>query len=262
MSNTKLNFKLILLLLFACHFNYVNSNPNNTSLKYIDSAEKYYEQDQFGKAALQYEKILSDGKESWMLYFNLGNAYFKDGKTGLAILNYEKAKKLNPNQQDIINNLSIAENKIIDKIKMREISLEKEIKSFFVYRFSTSGWAWCTIVFLGISLSLLFIYFTSSKSGIRRVCFWSSSLMFFLFTISFLLGYIELNDKNSAQRGVIISSEVKVYNKPKNEESSRKSLVLHEGTKVKILDKDNDFVNIQLLNGNEGWILSKDLGIY
>lgn len=262
MNNTKLNIKIFSLLFFTCCFAYANSIPANATSKYIDSAEKFYEQDLYAKAAMQYEKILAEGKESWLLYFNLGNAYYKDGKTGLAILNYEKAKKLNPNQPDVINNLSIAENKVIDKVKMKEISLEKEIKSFFVYRFSTTGWAWCTIIFLGISLGLLFIYFTVSKPGIRRLCFWSGSLMFFLFSISFLLGYIELNDKNSSQRGVIISSEVKVYNKPKVEESSRKSLVLHEGTKVKILDRDNDLINIQLLNGNEGWILTKDLGIY
>ena len=235
-----------------------NLAGNNIS----DSATLYYSRDEFKKAAACYEKILKEGKESWILYYNLGNAYYKDGSLGLAILNYEKAKKLNPHEPDILNNLSIAENKVIDKVKMREISLEKEIKEFFIYRLSTSGWAWCSIFSLTLTLSLIFVFLSTSIGSLKKISFWSGILALLTFILSLFFGYTELGEKTSSKRGVIIRNETKVYSKPQLDESARKNLILHEGTKVKVLSTENSWINIQLLNGNEGWISTNDLGIY
>jgi tetratricopeptide (TPR) repeat protein len=232
------------------------------SAELSDSATFYYTKAEYKKAARCYEKIISSGKESWMLYYNLGNCYYEDGRIGLAILNYEKAKKINPTQEDLLNNLSIAENKITDKIKTREISIEKEIKNFFIYRFSTTGWAWCSIITFGIALTLFFVFYIGRNSITNRISFWSGIITIVIFGVSLLFGYAELNEKSSAQSGIIISSETKVYNKPKLEASSQKNLVLHEGTRFKILEIEDEWINIQLINGNEGWILTKDTGIY
>ena len=232
------------------------------SLNPEDSAAIYYSKDEFKKAATLYEKIVSEGKDSWILYYNLGNSYYKDGKLGLAILNYEKANKINPGSSDVINNLSIAEGKIIDKVNMREVSLEKEIKKFFIYRFSTTEWAWISIAACVIAAFLFFIYLFSQKQNIKKLSFWSGATIFLIFIISLLFGYSEMNEKKELRRGIVISQESKVYNTPKLEESSKKNLILHEGTKAKILNTEGDWLNIQLINGNEGWVSKKDIGIY
>jgi uncharacterized protein YgiM (DUF1202 family) len=35
--------------------------------------------------------------------------------------------------------------------------------------------------------------------------------------------------------------------------------VLHDGTKVNVLDTNNGWIKIQLANGNEGWIQQSDI---
>ena len=227
-----------------------------------DSAAFYYEHDDYKKSIDCYEKILKEGKESWKLFYNLGNAYYKDGKIGMAILNYEKAKKLNPTEQDILNNLSIVEDKIIDKIKMKEISLEKEIKNMVVYKFSTTGWAWISILTLAFCLILLFSYLISKNSNLKRISFWGSAIIFILFVFSIVFGYAELNDKNSMKMGIVTGKEINLYTKPKADETSKKNLVLHEGTRVRILERNSDWLNIQLSNGNEGWVQENSVGLY
>ena len=44
-------------------------------------------------------------------------------------------------------------------------------------------------------------------------------------------------------------------------ESSTDLFILHEGTKVKILDEVGDWRNISLADGRQGWMLSSDMEI-
>ena len=53
-------------------------------------------------------KVIGRGYESWELYYNLGNAFYKNRQIGPAILNYEKARKLAPNNEDVLFNLELA----------------------------------------------------------------------------------------------------------------------------------------------------------
>ena len=60
----------------------------------FNRGNEFYKNNEFGKAAEEYDKILDLGVVNGQVYFNLGNAYFKKGKVGKAVLYYEKALKL------------------------------------------------------------------------------------------------------------------------------------------------------------------------
>lgn len=60
----------------------------NTDL--ANQAETFYREGKYREAADAYNKILSNGKESAKLYYNLGNCYYKLGENTKAILNYER----------------------------------------------------------------------------------------------------------------------------------------------------------------------------
>ncbi len=246
---------LLFLLAAICSFSSFASGL-------ADSAMKYYEKNQFEKAASCYEKILSEGKESWILHYNLANAYFKNNQVGKAILHYEAAKKINPTSEDVLNNLRIAETKVVDKIEHREVYLENEIRDFFIYRLSTTGWAWLSISSFVVTLMLFFLYYISQRSASKRLFFWSGLILGIMFILSFIFGIMALNQKQSKVNGVIISSQINIYNSPRADDDNRKNYSLNEGTRVKILDVDDEWANIQLANGNEGWIKSSQVGVY
>ncbi len=111
-----------------------------------DSAQKAYEKQQYKTAIVHYERILASGQSSANLYFNIGNAYYKDNQLGKAIYYYELARKLSPGDEDIKTNLKIANSKTIDKIDAKENFLAGAIKSGIYSMFSTSGWAWLSIL--------------------------------------------------------------------------------------------------------------------
>ncbi|HVN85392.1 MAG TPA: BatD family protein [Candidatus Binatia bacterium] len=71
-------------------------------------ANGLYSEEHYADAAKEYERILSGGRDSANLYFNLGNAHFKAGDVGRAILNYERARRLIPRDPDVHANLEYA----------------------------------------------------------------------------------------------------------------------------------------------------------
>ena len=63
-----------------------------------------------------YQSILNSGFESAELYYNLGNAFYKLNNIPESNFFYEKAKSISPSDEDILMNLSFAQNLRIDKI--------------------------------------------------------------------------------------------------------------------------------------------------
>lgn len=223
-------------------------------------AEKLYSEKKYKEVIETYETILKEGLVSYKLYYNLGNAYYKNNELGKAIYNYELANKLQPNNKDVKTNLRIANEKTIDKIESKENFFIGVLKSGLVNSLSTNGWAWLSIFSLTGSLVLAFLFFTTKHLFLKRIGFFLSALSFIVFIGSMLLGFTAINDKQVINFAVIINHESKIHEEPTLDSKSKFNL--HEGTKVNVLDTNTDWTNIKLENGNEGWIKTRDLGLF
>ena len=88
----------------------------------FDQANSLYNNGKYDAAILTYESILENNLHSSALYFNMANCYYKLNKIAPSIYYYEKALKLSPNDKDIQNNLSFAQQMTIDKFDMQFLS--------------------------------------------------------------------------------------------------------------------------------------------
>lgn len=223
-------------------------------------AEKAYANKNYKETISIYEDILKSGLSSYKLYYNLGNAYYKNNELGKAIYNYELAHKLQPNNEDVKTNLRIANEKTIDDIESKENFFLSAIKSGLVNTLSTNGWAWLSIISLIASFTLFLVFYTSSNLLLKRVGFFISLITIVIFVGSMILGYTSLNNKYEITFAIITSKETKIFEEPVVTESSKFSL--HEGTKVKVIESNSEWTNIKLENGNEGWLKTKDVGLF
>ena len=229
-------------------------------LKAPAEAEKFYTEKKYKEAIASYESLLQDGYTSYKLHYNLGNAYYKNKELGKAIYHYELANKLEPNNEDVLTNLRIANEKTIDKIESKENFFLSVIKSGLVNALSTSGWAWLSITSLIVSLGLFFLFFTSQNLVLKRVGFFAGFLCFILFPASMVLGFSALNDKQNNKFAIITARETRTHEEPSDASGSKFSL--HEGTRVRVLETNDEWTNIKLENGNEAWIKTADAGLF
>ena len=226
----------------------------------VDSAASAYSKQEYKRVITFYEKILSEGKTSSALYYNLGNAYYKDNQLGRAIYYYELAKKLNPADDDIKNNLQLANSKIIDKIESKENFFAGAIKSGIYTLFSTNGWAIVNIVSLILAFLFILLFIISKNILLKRTGFWIGTICAISFFASISVGYASLHNLNKKTQAIVTSQVVQVFNAPSS--GGKAKFSLHEGTKINVLSTNDQWTSIQLSNGNEGWIKTQDLGLF
>jgi len=253
-QNSKSKIQAIVLWMFLV------SSTSLFSINIQDSAAIAYKKAEYKKAINYYEIILRDNLTSANLHYNLGNAYFKDNQLGKAIYNYELAKKLNPTDDDIKNNLRIANTKVVDKIESKENFFANTIKTGLYAMFSTTGWAYATTICLLISALLFILFSVADNLMLKRFGFWAGSLFLIGFICSLMIGYAALHELHKNTQAIIVSQEAAVLTEPNA--SSKTKFNLHEGTKVNVLSINADYTAIQLANGNEGFIATKDLGLF
>ena len=223
----------------------------------FDKANELYKQDKFEDAIQVYEQILESGQHSVELYFNLGNAYYKLNKIASSVYNYEKALLLQPNNSDVKNNLKFAQNMMIDEIKeVPKVGFSNWLGGFTsVYHYDI--WAKIAIGFSFLVLLSFIGYYFIPKIGIKRIFFGLTVLFLVCSLLLILISSFEKNQIEFDNPAIVFSEKVSVKGEPKT--SSSNVQIIHEGTKVYILDSVDDYYKIELLNGTIGWILKSDV---
>jgi tetratricopeptide (TPR) repeat protein len=243
-------FTVLMMLLSLASF-------SNDLLK---KAETAYEKREYKKAIESYEQLLKEGYTSYQLYYNLGNAYYRNRQLGKAIYNYERAKKLNHTDEDVKNNLNLAYTKTIDKIEVKENFFISAVKTNVLSSFTTTTWAWMTIGASVLFFLFLYLVIAGESVVVKRLSFFASVVLLIAFFIVYFLGNSAKKAKEENSFAIITSTETKVFTEPTSTSTSK--FGLHEGTRVRIVELNADWILIKLENGNEGWLRLSDVGVF
>ena len=218
----------------------------------FDEANLLYNEGEYMDAIEVYLGIIDDGLHSADLYFNIGNSYYKINDTPNSIFYYEKALLLDPDNESVKNNLSYAQNMLIDKIetlpKNQITVLFDSILSVFSYEY----WQFFTILFQLLFVIFFILFFISKNSVLKRkyLTYSSTSLLIFIITL-----IISINSKNNYLKtdpAILFDKEVSFRSEPNLR--SEEIFKLHEGLKINIKETVSDWTLIELSNGSEGWI--------
>jgi len=220
-------------------------------------AAKAYNIKQYKEAIALYEKIIADGYESYALYYNLGNAYFRTNDNTHAIYYYEKALKLAPNNEDIKHNIEVVNSKLTDKVEMIPELFYKRWWIQLINLMNIDTLATVNIILLSLALLLIAVYRAVASILIRKISFWSGVFLFFFFLIGVLAAAQRNKYLSNQQEAIIFTEMVNIKSSP--DENSKDIFVLHEGTKVKLLDVVAEWQEIRIANGSVGWIKSADI---
>ena len=231
---------------------------------YVDSlfnaASAAYSEGNWTEAADTYSSIENLGLESPSLYCNMGNAWFKSGDVAKAMLYYEKALKLDPSYDDARYNRTVISDFIQDRIEPVPEFILKTWTRDLCYILDSDTWAVTGLVFLGLVVIALLLLFLSSSLALRRTGFFTAIVAFLLMVMSFAFAFWQKNDYMRKDGAIIMTPVVSVKSSPSSE-TSTDLFILHEGTKVLILDGVGDWRNIELADGRQGWMKSSDMEI-
>ena len=223
----------------------------------FELANQKYADGSFEEAISSYEEILATGHSSAALYYNLGNAYYKTNQVTRAILNYERALLLSPGDEDIKYNLDIANQLVADKINsLPEFFLTKWFKQIRT-GMSADSWALTSIASFAITALFALLFFFLRNRAVRKLSLAATVLFLIISGTTLVFGSLQHKQFSERNTAIIFSPSVTAKSSP--DQGGTDLFVLHEGVKVWITDQLNDWVEIQLADGNKAWIREDDL---
>jgi tetratricopeptide (TPR) repeat protein len=214
----------------------------------LDSAKSAYDKADYTNAIESYQKILNQGLESGELRYNLGNCYHRTNQVGLSILNYEKALKVMPGNEDVLFNLAIVNE--MKKDKFEDIptvsfgNLLTSLNNVISFEF----WAILSTLLILISGGLFMISKKNKSSKFLK-------LSYPVLAIGLVLGLISIQQKNSVletKSGIVIYNQSNILSEPNA--NSIILLEVNEGSKLNIIGKDGNWLNVSTPANDKGWI--------
>lgn len=218
----------------------------------ILEAEHYYADAKYDSATIAYQKVLDAGYHSAELYYNLGNGFYKLNEIPSAILYFEKALKLDPSNEDVLFNLKLANTRIQDKIEALPLLFFIRWYVGLYNMFSVDNWAMISLVLFSIFALFSLFYFLGKNIIMRKTGFYLGFIFIFLSFASLFLTYKKHLSQQEQAQAIVFTPSVTVKSSPNA--NGVDLFVIHEGTKLYVIDKVGKWCEIKIANGSIGWI--------
>jgi len=217
-----------------------------------------YDRQDYATAEDRFRRLVDHGFGSSEVLYNLGSAHLAEGELGEAVLFLERARRVGGSSGDDVEaQLAIARAKQLDQVTgaPTEISLSQRLVEATSVR-------WAGYIFLGswlFAFTLLCLHRFSTRlrlSRRSRAGLLAPALLSLVVALptGALLG-LHAAIRSSVREAVILSKVLPARESPSHE--GRVKFELHGGLKVRLLDREGEFVRLRLPNGLEGWVEEK-----
>jgi tetratricopeptide (TPR) repeat protein len=211
----------------------------------------------YDAAVAAYQELDRQGVVSADLYFNLGDAHVRKGSLGRAVWAFERAAALDPDDEDARYNLEQTRKLVTRQAHDKIEGEDREavwIRAVTALSPATETWAF-VLAYLGL-FAILFARRRASDDT-RPALGAAAAILAVAATLSgaTLLGRATLE---RVPFGVVLPDAVAV--KEGADVNYRTGFQVHAGLRVRLLERDQDWLRIRLANGLEGWVSAADVG--
>lgn len=253
---------LTAIIIILCSLPLLNAQSPAQLAAAADSA---YSADNFGKAAEGYLALIKTNGPSAKLYYNLGNCYYRMNKPGDAILAYERALRLDPTDKDARFNLEFVNTRIIDRPGERGTFVGNLLDAATNIA-HTNTWAWFGFGFFVLTLAGAMAYLFVGSVAVRKIGFFGglATLLLAIVSIWFSLRAAAIAEAKDA--AIVTAPSTILSTAPRTpRDRSQEAMLLHEGTKVRILDSVTSttdsvptlWYDVEIDNTHRAWINAK-----
>lgn len=242
----------------------------------IESADSAYSAGNYEEAVDLYNDVMQKEGSSAGLLYNLGNAYYKLGREGDAMLCYERAKKLDPGNSLIKQNLNFLATKILEANRGEAGSdkgkVDPDTESFLetLHRkiaadTHSNTWAVLAAITFLLFMAGACLYIYTSKVSLKKTGFFGGIICLGLTILFVIFMFIGAAHQAREDQAILMEFSTELLENP-DTSAKKTSTPLHRGTKVQILEdskgKDgSDWVKVRLNSETVGWVKKSTLEI-
>lgn len=208
----------------------------------------------FRLAAQRFESIAADGVANGRLEYNIGNCYLQAGDVGRAVLHYRRAQRLNPRDDLLADNLSVARSRRLTTISTSRSSMVLRNVFFWHYETALGSRTRAAIVLYLAFWALLIAWLVASYRMITVAAAFCAVCTVLIAGSIFTQNWMERH----APAGVVLGKDVVVYKGPGASYQRQFEQPLQPGVEFTLRERRSPWWNIELPNGQSGWIESSD----
>lgn len=243
----------------------------------VTEADSAYNGGNYEKAIELYSSVIQSNGATAPLLFNLGCSYYKTGNEGEARVALERAKKLDPSNDRINQNLRYISQRVEDankaELKGRKGDVAPEPVGFFgrihdKVAVDTSSDTWAQFAAMAFILMLLAIavYLFISDVRLRKIGFFSGIIFLFFTVVFVILSEMAASHFMSHDEAVVTSFKTTLTSDP-HDAGKKIGAPLSRGTKLEILESQLNsdgkigWYKVELNSKNIGWVSASDITI-
>ncbi len=212
-----------------------------------------YLEGDFEGAIESYKAVLDEGYASAELYYNLGNAQYRAGRIAPAIVAYERAARIDPSHSDVQANLALVRQGLQDRIEPLPrfwllVALERWMA--LIPRSALGVLTTLSYLCLGVAVTMVTLTKPRGWQGTLRKLAYLSAVATIVFGATLMGHEAPLGQADIA---IVVASRVPALSSPSRERGLT-VFTLHEGTKVRIDDREGQWAEVVLADGKVGWL--------
>lgn len=256
------------------------TTPSRGRADVLDEAWKRgndaYLRGDYPAAIAAYEQIDRQQVASPELTFNLGDAYYRRGELGRAIWSWERTLTLDPEHDDARYNLAQARKVVATRVNDKLEGADRDPAWMrLVGQLTASTETWLFVALYLSFFAALFLRLRARRAHPRdegnqgnqgnqgneegHLSAWGA-LAAILGVAAALAGALVVGRvaMDRVPFGVVLPDQVAV--KEGADPNYKTSFEVHAGLRVRLLERDQDWVRVRLANGLEGWVRDGDVG--
>jgi len=217
-----------------------------------------YEKGLYEEAAEHFRGILRYSVSDATVEYNLGNAEFRLGNLGRAILHYERARRLDPLDEDVRGNLEFARSLCFDRVEVQPQAAAVRWLRAAQNRLGPDRQAWAGLILAWLAAGLIAWGF--SRPGRWGAAHgWTLAALFLAVALTAASWYGTLERLEGGRAAVVLEDVVEVLAGPSYNNPAL--FTVHEGLTLEIRAERDEWFQVSLPNGLNGWIAREAVGV-
>ena len=216
-----------------------------------------FEKGRFGEAADAYRTVLRYGIRDSRVEYNLGCAAFRLGKSGEAILHFERARRLDPRDADARANLELARSRCYDRVEAPEVAAPIRMARSVQDAAGPDRQAIAVLLLTWLVAGLV-AWRSARPGGWNAAAGWVLAGLLFLLAIGGASWWTTRERLEGVPLAIVLSPSVEVRAGPG--EGNAVLFTVHEGLALEIRSERQDWVQVSLPNGLNGWVPGEAVG--
>ena len=228
-------------------------SPATGQVEFYQEGNRLYQEGDYGAALASYLRVVEAGFEGGEVYYNIGNAYFKSGDLPRSILFYERARRLLPGDENVRANLDLARSLTVDDVQpLPRFWLLNAVEWWVNLLPRTLLMIIVASMYVGAAFGLILLI-TKREHPLAVWGGWlalAAGAVFLVLSLNLAARELGLG---RAEEAIVLQPEVDVMSAP-SEDRTLALFKVHEGTKVRVDRRSEEWAEVVLEDGKVGWV--------